>query len=201
MGDPKFPRKKYDTPNHPWKADRIQEEKDAQKSFGLKNKKEIWKAKTLIRNFRKQARSLSARTRTGNMQAEKETDQLLKRLEVLGILQSGGQLQDVLSLNLEQILNRRLQTVVHHMGLANSPKQARQFIVHGHIHVGGRTITIPGYLVRRTEEGFIQFNPNSPYESEMHPMRVQGQKTEDTTGLGNEPAAAPAEEEKKEEGK
>ena len=56
MGDPKFPRKKYDTPNHPWKAERIQEEKDAQKSFGLKNKREIWKAKSLIRNFRKQAR-------------------------------------------------------------------------------------------------------------------------------------------------
>jgi small subunit ribosomal protein S4 len=101
-------------------------------------------------------------------------------------------------INLEQVLNRRLQTVVHHMGIATTAKQARQFIVHGHIHVEGRTITIPGYLVRRTEEGMIQFNPNSPYDSEMHPMRAQGQKQEDTTGLGNEPAP-PAEEAKKED--
>ena len=198
MGDPKFPRKKYDTPNHPWKADRIQEEKDAQRSFGLKNKREIWKAKSLIRNFRKQARTLSARRRTGDLQAEKETDQLLKRLEVLGILASGSSLNDVLAINLEQVLNRRLQTVVHHLGLANTPKQARQFIVHGHVNVGDRTVTIPGYLVRRTEEGAIQINPNSPYESETHPMRAQGQKQEDMTGLGNEPAGEGAQQPEKE---
>jgi small subunit ribosomal protein S4 len=189
MGDPKFPRKKYETPNHPWKAERIQEEKDAQRSFGLKNKREIWKAKSLIRNFRKQARSLTARRRTGDLQAEKETDQLLKRLEVLGILQSGAGISDVLAISLEQVLNRRLQTVVHHMGLTNTPKQARQLIVHGHINIGERTVTIPGYIVRRLEEGEVQINPNSPFDSETHPMRVQGQKQEDMTGLGNEPPA------------
>ncbi len=42
MGDPKFSRKKYETPNHPWQTARIKEEKDICKKYGLKNKTEIW---------------------------------------------------------------------------------------------------------------------------------------------------------------
>lgn len=55
MGDPKFPRKTYDTPSHPWKADRIKEETELTKKFGLKNKRELWKAKSIVRNLRRQS--------------------------------------------------------------------------------------------------------------------------------------------------
>jgi len=178
MGDPKFPRKRYDTPPHPWKAERITEEKGVTKTYGLKNRREIWKMKSLIRNFRKQARQLSAKLRTGDTQAEKEREALIKRLEVMGLLNPGANLNDVLSINLENIMNRRLQTLVYHMGIATTSHQARQFITHGHISIGERKVTIPGYIVKKNEEGTIKFFNNSPLVSETHPLKMQKRQKE-----------------------
>lgn len=184
MGDPKFPRKRYATPPHPWKVERITEEKEVTKTYGLKNRREIWKMKSLIRNFRKQARFLSAKLRTGDKQAEKERELLLKRLEVMGLLNPGANLNDVLTINMESIMNRRLQTLVYHMGIATTEHQARQFIVHGHIQINERKVTIPGYLVKKGEETTIKFFVNSPLVSETHPIKMmKGHKEKDTVPL------------------
>lgn len=171
MGNPKFPRRKYDTPSHPWQGDRIKFENDLIKKFGLKNKREVWKSQSLLRNFRQQARLLNARLRIADVQAEKEKDQLLIRLINLGLLNQNSNLNDVLSLEVESVLNRRLQTQVYLKGLAHTPNQARQFIVHGHISVNGRKVTIPGYLVKFIEEGTIEYNQYSSLTNELHPMR------------------------------
>ena len=88
MGNPKFPRRKYDTPSHPWQGDRISLENDIINKFGLKNKREVWKAQSLLRKFRQQARQLNARLRMGDVQAEREKDQLLNKLVNLGFLPS-----------------------------------------------------------------------------------------------------------------
>ena len=40
MGDPKFSRKTYDTPSHPWQGERIKAEVEIVRAFGLKNKTE-----------------------------------------------------------------------------------------------------------------------------------------------------------------
>ena len=87
----------------------------------------------------------------------------------------GSTLDDVLGLTQETVLNRRLQTLVHRKGLAATAKQARQFIVHGHISIDGRKVTIPGYVVKRTEEEKIAFNPLSPISNELHPLRTSAQ--------------------------
>jgi small subunit ribosomal protein S4 len=171
MGDPKRLRKKYDNPPHPWQKDRIIEEAALVKKYGLKNKRELWKAQTLLRKFRHQARLLVARERAGDVQAEIEREQLLNRLARLSILPEDANLDDVLGLNVERILDRRLQSVVLDRGLANSVKQARQFIVHGHTSVSGRKVTIPGYLVRKLEEEEIDYNPSSPISNDLHPVR------------------------------
>lgn len=171
MGDPKFPSKKYDTPSHPWQGDRIKLENDLIKKFGLKNKREVWKSQSLLRNFRQQARLLNARMRMADIQAEKEKEQLLSRLMNLGILTRSADLTDVLALEIETVLNRRLQTQVYLKGLAHSTKQARQFIVHGHISVNSRKVTIPGYLVKDSEEDSIEYNQYSSLTNELHPMR------------------------------
>ncbi|ADD09204.1 30S ribosomal protein S4 [Candidatus Aciduliprofundum boonei] len=174
MGDPRFNRKKYETPKHPWEADRIKEEWELQKKYGLKNKREIWKAKSLLRNFRGQARQLQAKLRYGNPQAEKEQKLLFDKLIRLGILnEANATLDAVLSLTVEDILRRRLQTIVYLKGLARTPKQARQFIVHGHIAIGDRKVTIPSYLVRKEEEDLVDYYKYSPLADEMHPMRPQ----------------------------
>ena len=58
MGDPKFPRRSFDTPSHPWQGERIKEEAILVKQYGLKSKRELWKAKTILRNLRKQSREI-----------------------------------------------------------------------------------------------------------------------------------------------
>jgi small subunit ribosomal protein S4 len=177
MGDPKFPRRSYDTPSHPWQGERIKEEHALVKEFGLKNKRELWKAKTILRSYRKQSRDLQARLRTGEAQAKIETHNLLRSCAKMGLLpMEGATLDDVLGLNTEILLNRRLQTMVYRKGLAASPNQARQMIFHGHVAIDGRKVTIPGYILTREEEDQITYNFSSPFNDDMHPLRVDAPK-------------------------
>lgn len=178
MGDPKLSRRKYDTPSHPWQGSRIKEENALLKKYGLKNKRELWKAQSLLRNYRRQGRDLLARLRYGDLQAQKEMKALLKKLANLGFLSENATIDDVLALDLERILERRLQTLVYFKGLAYTPKQARQLIVHGHTVVNDRKVTVPGYLVKKHEEGSITYNPYSPLASEMHPARPTAEHIE-----------------------
>lgn len=172
MGDPKFPRKKYDRPSHPWEAERIKAENELLKKYGLKNKKELWRAQSFLSRTRARARELQALVRYGNVQAGKEKDELLARLGRLGLLpQEGATLDDVLALDVEAVLGRRLQTIAYVKGLAFNPRQARQFIVHGHLIVDGRTVRSPGHLVSRTEEGSIGYDTRSPLSHDLHPAR------------------------------
>jgi len=171
MGDPRFPRKKYETPSHPWEAERIRREKELLHKYGLKNKREIWRAETFLRRIREQARRLLAMA--GEEQAEKEKEKLLKRLARLGILPENASLDDVLALTVEDILARRLQTLVYIHGLARTPKQARQLIVHGHIAIDGRKVRVPSYLVRKEEEDKISYSYSSPLNDELHPMHAK----------------------------
>lgn len=177
MGDPKFSRRKYEKPTHPWEGARIQMENELIKKYGLKNKKELWKAQSLLRNLRQRSRDLQAKVRYKDRQAEKERDELLKKLGRLGLLPlEGATLNDVLALDVEAILSRRLQTVAYVKGLAYSPKQARQLIVHGHTAIGDRKVTIPGYLVKREEENMIGYAIDSPLAHDLHPARPDIEK-------------------------
>jgi small subunit ribosomal protein S4 len=172
MGDPKFPRRSYDTPSHPWQGERIKAEAEIVRQYGLKNKTEVWKAQTILRNFRSQSRELQARVRSGESQAKIEADDLLSKCARIGVLPAeGATLNDILALTDVRILERRLQTIVYRKGLTNSMKQARQLIVHGHIYMNGHRVTIPGYIVTRPEEASIEYNPSSSFTDDMHPMR------------------------------
>ena len=177
MGDPKFSRRSYDTPSHPWQGERIKAEVVLVKSYGLKNKTEVWKAQSVLRNYRKQARELQALLRGGDAQAKKEADALLNKCGRIGVLPlEGATLNDILTLTEKNILGRRLQTLVFEKGLASTIGQARQMIVHGHIFMNGHKVTVPGYIVTRNEETTIEFNPASRYTDEMHPMRISAEQ-------------------------
>lgn len=172
MGDPKFSRRIYVRPSHPWEGERIKAENELLKKYGLKNKKELWKAQSVLRRFRQRARQLQALVRYADRQAGKERDELIGRLGRLGLLPlEGATLDDVLALDVEAVLSRRLQTLAFVKGLAFSPTQARQFIVHGHVAIGDRRVTVPGYLVNRTEETVIAYDPRSPISHDLHPAR------------------------------
>jgi len=143
-------KKKYKRPLKLWNRQRIDSEKEIMKSFGLRKKREIWNAEALLRKFRRMARVLAAKK-------DKEMEKMLvKKLVGLGMLGEGSNLDDVLSLSLENILERRLQTLVFKKGLANTPNQSRQFIVHGHVVVDGRKVIYPSYIVSKELEEKIK---------------------------------------------
>jgi len=161
MGDPRKPRKKWIGPKHPWIKDRLLQEIELVGKYGLKNKKELWIAATLARKLRHRARqllSLPEEERRAQMEA------ILERLYEMGLVERDATLDDVLGLTAADVLERRLQTIVYKKGLAKSIYQARQLIVHGHIAIGGRRVTSPGYLVRRDEEALIDYSPGSPFK-------------------------------------
>ena len=171
MGKPKFSRKKYDTPSHPWQEQRIHSENELVRKYGLKNKKEIWKAETALRKYRGQARELLAKVDSDDSQEKKEINQLLTHLTRYNILPLNSTLDDVLALETEAILARRLQTLTYLKGLANTPKQARQLIVSGHIAIADERITIPSYRISKKEENDIGYTPDSPLNDVSHPAR------------------------------
>ena len=161
MGHPKFARPKYDTPPHPWKADRIEEEHAIRNNHGLKNMTEIWKAKSQLRRHRRQAMKLIGRVDTSEGHFAREKEDLLRSLHSKGLISSDAIIDDILSLSAEDILNRRLQAQVYYKGLACSMKQARQLVTHGQICIGEQKVTVPSYPVSRDEEEHIRYHPRS----------------------------------------
>ena len=192
MGDPKFLRRRYETPKHPWEAGRMDEERKLLQRYGLKNKRELWKAQSLLRGFRRQARDLQARLRAGEAQARRETDQLLGRLTRLGVLPVGTPtIDDVLSLTTEDLLKRRFEWIVVTRGLAPTPVGARKWIVHGHFSIGDHRVTRPGYLVTSAEEAQIAYSPTSPLANDEHVARVEMRERLQAATAPAEPAAPP----------
>jgi len=54
--------------------------------------------------------------------------------------------------NLFILLERRLDNVVYRLRFATSRSQARQIVLHGHVLVNGKKVTIPSYLVKPENE-------------------------------------------------
>ncbi|OUJ18819.1 Ribosomal protein S4 [Methanonatronarchaeum thermophilum] len=176
MGSPKKNKKTYETPPHPWQQLRMEDESRLIQEYGLKNKKEIWKAESNLRNYRRKARELLAevgRATETSKGVKKEKQEFLDKLKRYGLVSQDGTLDDVLGLKVRDILDRRLQSIVNKKGYARTPKQARQFIVHGHIALNGQRVTIPSYLVKTTEENQISYSHTSPMKNEAHPERIE----------------------------
>lgn len=167
MGDPKRRRKKYSTPGHPYEQARLEGELVTVGKFGLRNKRELWKARTQLGAYRQQARVLLA---LDEDEREQKGKILIDKLVRLGILNEGSTTDDVLALEVEDILRRRLQTRVYELGLASSIHHARQLITHRHIRFGDHILNVPSFLVPPEEEQKIDYSSNSPYSDPSHPM-------------------------------
>jgi len=154
MGDPRKTVRQYQNPKKRWDKKRIEEEKKLTEFYGLKNKKEIRMLESVLRRKRTTARGLLAMDAERRSHEEKE---LFESIKKMGIMQGKIKLDDILGLSPREFLERRFATIVWRKGLASTAKQARQFIVHGHIAIGDRKVTIPGYLVSADEESQIQY--------------------------------------------
>ncbi|MDP6662167.1 MAG: 30S ribosomal protein S4 [Candidatus Thalassarchaeaceae archaeon] len=174
MGEPKFSRSRTQTPTHPWKQARIDEEHALKEKYGLKKTggmREIWREKSALRRHRNQAMKLIGRVDASEGHYAKEKSQLLDSLFRKGLLVSGAEIGDVLEINVEHMLSRRLQSVVYYRGFAPSMRASRNLIIHGHICIGKQRMTVPGYHVRKEEEEHLQYTSGSPFADPDHPFR------------------------------
>jgi len=136
--------------------------------YGLRNKRELWRYKTMLSEVRGIARSLLGETES--QRAKLEHDYLAK-LNRIGVLPEAASIDEILDLDIRDLLERRLQTMVLRRGLAKSFHQARQLVSHGHISVSGKIVSVPGYFVNRDEEQKIKYFPHSSLAKDDHPTR------------------------------
>lgn len=154
-------KKQYETPNRAWNEERIETEDYLTQNYGLKNKKEIYKAYSQLRTFRRQARKLVAE------EDSEQAEEIIERANRLGLVKSDAEITDLLTLEVEDILKRRLQSAVDRRGYADSPKHARQLVTHGRVSIDGERVNIPGYLLTQEEEKQIEVEePSEPSEDE-----------------------------------
>jgi len=143
--------KTYSRPKRPFDKARIQEEVKIKEEFGLKNKREIWKADAKIKAIREKAKKLISAD-------ESEKTAFFNRLRKIGF--KVDSIGDVLSLDKRDYLKRRLQTILVSKGIARTPKSARQLITHKKVLIGGNSINSPSYIVPVDLENKISLKPS-----------------------------------------
>ncbi len=176
MGDPRHPSRIWRKPKRPLNYDFMMEDLNTLGTYGLKNKRELWKTRTELSRVRHQARSLLALRQEVREQKEPI---LMNSLVRIGLVKENASLDDVLNLSVNDLLARRLQTFVQKKFSFKTPYQARQAITHGHIMIEDRIIDVPSYIVSIKEEEEIHLAPKStlknllqakPAEAEPEPV-------------------------------
>ena len=185
MGQPKFSRPKTQTPTHPWKAERIEEEHALKEQYGLKRvggMKEIWRERSALRRHRQLAMKLIGRVDTSEGHFKREKEEFLGSMQRKGLISEDADLDDVLQISVENMLDRRLQSQVYYKGFAPSMRAARNMIVHGHIVLGNQRMNVPGYHVLRDQESEIAYHPSSNFNDPNHVIRQEMDRRRQTVG-------------------
>ena len=162
MGDVKLPRRTWKKPKRPLNFDLKMEELKTLGSFGLKTKRELWKTRTELSRIRNQARSLLALRQEVR---EKKEPILMKSLSRNGLVAENATLDDVLNLEVNDLLSRRLQSFVMKKFNFKTPYQARQAVIHGHIMIGDKKVNIPSYVIKTDEENLVKLSPESKFNT------------------------------------
>ena len=170
MGDPKKKHKMYTTPKRPYDYDVFMEELKLLGAYGLRNKRELWRHRTKLRHIRRIAREKLSMDPLERAEDERE---MIRKLHARGLVDERAALEDVLTLTIESLMGRRLQTIVHRRGMAKSLFQARQLITHGHIAIDGRKVKAPSYKVTLDDEASLDYAESSPLHASNHPLRQE----------------------------
>merc|ERR1712159_808267 len=152
----KAPRRAYD------KA-RLDAELKLIGTYGLKNKREIWRMNLVLSKVRAVARELLTLEERDTRRIF-QGQALMRRMIRYGILEEDKQRLDyVLALKLEDFMERRLQTLVFKRGLAKSIHHARVLIRQRHIRVGRQIVNVPSFMVRLDSQKHIDHSLSSPF--------------------------------------
>ena len=153
-------RKIWKKPKRPLNYDLKMDELKTLGTFGLKTKQELWKTQTELSRVRLQARSLLALRQEDRKRKEPI---LIESLLKIGLVDQSSTLDDVLNLQVNDLLSRRLQTIAQRKLFFKTPYQARQAITHGHVMIGDSVVTIPSYIVKTEEESKIHLTSESSF--------------------------------------
>ncbi len=152
-----------------WDKNTIVEEAVFVSDYALKNKKEIRKAEALLSKLKTIAKNFNKTTET---KASTGAAQFVAKIKAQGYLNVEAEsLDEVLDITLRELFERRLSTVVYKAGLAKTPGQARQFVVHGHVTVNGEIVTAPSYPTTVKDAETVAFIGSSTLADEAHPER------------------------------
>merc|ERR1711909_55640 len=155
--------KRYSTPRRPFEKARLDQELKLIGEYGLRNKKEVWRVNYALAKIRKASRDLLTLEEKDPRRLF-EGNALLRRLVRIGVLdESRMKLDYVLSLKVEDFLERRLQTQVFKLGLAKSIHHARVLIRQRHIRVRRQVVNVPSFVVRLDSQKHIDFSLKSPF--------------------------------------
>ncbi|MDP3881833.1 MAG: 30S ribosomal protein S4 [Nanoarchaeota archaeon] len=166
-------KSRYVKPRKLYIKDRIKEENVLVSKYALKSKTEIWKTAAKINYFRKRAMALAKSSR-------EEQQILFNKLKTIGL--KIDTTADVLALKTEDLLERRLPMVVFKKGLAQTPQQARQMIVHKKVLIEDKIVNVPSYIVSLQEESSITVKPAK--------QKKLVEKKEETVETSNPPEVA-----------
>eukprot|EP01028_Stygiella_incarcerata_P001338 TRINITY_DN1225_c0_g1_i2.p1 TRINITY_DN1225_c0_g1~~TRINITY_DN1225_c0_g1_i2.p1 ORF type:complete len:194 (-),score=47.80 TRINITY_DN1225_c0_g1_i2:144-725(-) len=171
------------TPGRPFEKERIDRELKLCGQFGLRCKREVWRPAYTLAKLRKAARELLTLDPKDPRRVF-EGGALLRRMTRVGVLDESKQALDyVLGLKVEDLLERRLQTVVLKRGLAKSIHHARVLIRHGHIAVGRQVVNVPSFVVRKDSEQHVDFASISPFGGG-RPGRIKRRNEKRNVGTG-----------------
>ncbi|MEM4271461.1 MAG: 30S ribosomal protein S4 [Candidatus Pacearchaeota archaeon] len=139
-------KSKYKKPRKLYDKNRIEEENRLLAAYGLKNKREIWKADSKISLLRRRAKELITTD-------DKMQNRFIEKLKKIGF--DVKDIPSVLALKKEDLLNRRLQTILLKKHNIKNPKEARQLIVHKHVMINDEIVNVPSYIVPKDLEDKI----------------------------------------------
>jgi len=170
MGDIKRKRKLFARPKKPFDRKRMDEENVLVKRYGLKNKREIWKAKTAVSKLRRRAKALIG----ADMEEQQKFFDKLNKMGMKII-----DVSDVLALTEENLFERRLQTMLVKKKLATTPKGARQLIVHKNVLVDGKVVNVPSFVVTKDLEDKLALKEKKVKVKKVEDVPVEAEVTEE----------------------
>ena len=158
--------KMYVRPRKAYEISRMQSENKIVEKYGLKNKKEIWKTTAKVSYFRRRAKALAK-------SSHEEQKVLFGKLQNIGL--KTNTIADVLALTVEDLLNRRIQTVLLHKKLSNTIRHARQLVVHKKVMINGNIVNTPGYIISIEEEKGLALKPMKMKNESVKKEEVSGE--------------------------
>lgn len=156
--------KLYVRPKKAYEKSRIKEENTLLNKYGLKNKREIWKTIAKVDYFRRRAKALAK-------SPAEEQEILFTKLKKIGL--STDSIADVLDLQVEDLLKRRLPSIILQKGYAKTAREARQMVAHKRVLIDGKIVNIPSYIVSLEEESKISIKPIRKKEPKVETKEAQ----------------------------